>query len=480
MAEETRLLSVGIDVGTSTSQVIFSHLTVANTAGYFTVPSIAITEKKVVYQSPVYRTPLVDESLINIDALYRIVEDEYRKAEVRPEEVETGAVIITGESARKENAQAVLESLSKFAGDFVVSTAGPDLESVIAGKGSGAAHYSTESGALTVNLDIGGGTTNVALFDDAETIAKGCLDIGGRQVIIGDDGRITYVSKSAKRIAEAYGLSIAVGDRAEVSVLTKLCEGMAEVLEEMLGAAEETQLLRDVETKGSTRFVLPTNRKLKYVFFSGGVADCIYHPGQDPFVYGDIGVLLGDAIRKSRLFSAFRVVESEETIRATVIGAGSYTTSVSGSTITYARELFPMKNVPVLKLTSKEEQAVWNGDDRVLSERLKWFRTQSDAQQMILGIEGKRNPEYGEMKLLAGALVKGMCEALPEDAPLLLIVREDIAKALGQMMRQLVPKGRRVVALDAVRVEQNNYVDFGNPIMDGLVIPVVVKTLIFG
>ena len=143
--ENTRMLSAGIDIGTSTSQVIFSRLTVENTAGYFSVPAVSIIDKEVVYQSPVYRTPLIDESLIDGDALRTIIEKEYAAAGVKPEQVETGAVIITGESARKENARMVLERLSGFAGDFVVSTAGPDLESVIAGQGSGAERFSEET-----------------------------------------------------------------------------------------------------------------------------------------------------------------------------------------------------------------------------------------------------------------------------------------------------------------------------------------------
>ena len=485
----TRLLSVGIDVGTSTSQIIFSHLTLANTSGYFSVPSVEITDKKVVYQSPVYRTPLVDGSLIDIAALSEIVEKEYRTAGVDVSQVGTGAVIITGESARKENAKAVLEELSRFAGDFVVSTAGPDLESVIAGQGSGAARWSDETGALTVNLDIGGGTTNLALFDYGDTVGKGCVDIGGRQVIIGNGGRITYVSPSAAKICAARGIALKEGDAADAGTLSRLCDAMAELLEELLGISEETPLLRAVETGGSTRFRLPEGRKLKYVFFSGGVADCIYRTGQDPFAYGDIGVLLGESIRRSRIFTAFRVIESEETIRATVIGAGTYTTSVSGSTITYAGDLFPMKNVPVLKLTAAEEREAWNGNRQLVAERIRWFRTQSDAPRIILAIEGQRDPEYTAMKRLADTLVLGMADALPPDAPFLLVVREDIAKALGQLMRQRARTPgedggsgmrRPVIALDAIKVEQGNYVDFGNPIMGGLVIPVVVKTLIFG
>lgn len=474
------MLSVGIDIGTSTSQIIFSHLTVENTAGYFTVPAVEIVEKEIVYQSPIYRTPLLDESLIDGDALRMILEKEYQTAGISPSEVETGAAIITGESARKENASMVLEQLSSFAGDFVVSTAGPDLESVIAGQGSGAQRFSDENGAVAVNLDIGGGTTNVVCFDAGAVAAKGCMDIGGRQVTIDEKGKISYVSPSAERIAGAYRISLTVGETADLKKLSGLCSGMAAVLEEMLGVSEKTELLEAVRTRGSTGFVLPKERPIRYICFSGGVAECIYRPGAEVFAYGDIGVLLAQAIRESRLFSEFRVIDAAETIRATVIGAGTYTTTISGSTISYAEGLFPMKNIPVLKLPEEEETACWRGETEHLTERIRWFLKQSDSNRMVLAVEGKKNPDYASLRRFAKAAARGLHEALPAGEPILLVIREDTAKALGQLMRQELGDARQVVAIDEIRVEDNNFLDFGRPIMNGLVIPVVVKTLLFG
>ena len=128
------ILSVGIDIGTSTTQVIFSRITMDNMAGYFSAPRIAITGKELIYKSKIHFTPLKTPVLLDGDGVRDIVAAEFAQAGFRPEDVDTGAVIITGESARKENAAVVLEKLSSFAGEFVVSTAGPDLESVIAGK----------------------------------------------------------------------------------------------------------------------------------------------------------------------------------------------------------------------------------------------------------------------------------------------------------------------------------------------------------
>lgn len=476
----TKMLSVGIDVGTSTSQMIFSHLTIENTAGFFSVPAIKIVDKQIVYRSEVYETPLMDKFLIDAAALKSIVESEYKKAGVTPSDVETGAVIITGESARKENAALVTEQLSRFAGDFVVSTAGPDLESVIAGQGSGAWKFSEQNGVTVVNLDIGGGTTNTVLFDNGETGARGCVDIGGRQVTIDEHGRISYISPSAEKIADALKISIREGDIADISLLKKLCGGMAEVLEEMLGAKEKTALYESVKTASSSEFVLPTERQIRYVCFSGGVAECIYHPHSDVFAYNDIGVLLADAVRRSRLFSKFRVIDAQETIRATVIGAGSYTTTISGSTIAYSEDIFPMKNVPVLKLSEEEEKECLLGNSNALTQKASWFLSQSDSSRMVLAINGMANPSYEQLKCFAQALGNGLEAAIPDDEPIIIVVREDIAKALGQILRQRFSSLRKVVVIDEIRVDDNNFVDFGRPVMNGLVVPVVVKTLLFG
>ena len=144
-----------------------------------------------------------------------------------------------------------------------------------------------------MNLDIGGGTTNVVLFDGGEVRARGCLDIGGRQVTLDSRGRIAYISPSAGRIAQACHLNLVKGEPVSVETLNRLCDKMSEVLEQMLGVAEPTPLLEEVRTQGSALFKLPADRPVRFVCFSGGVADCIYQPGREPFAYGDIGVLLG-------------------------------------------------------------------------------------------------------------------------------------------------------------------------------------------
>ena len=480
MADKTAILSVGIDVGTSTTQVVFSKLQMDNAGGYFSVPRVAIVDKEVVYKSEVYMTPLKTDVLIDTDALRDIVAAEFRKAGYRPEDTDSGAVIITGESARKENSDAVLKSLSDFAGDFVVSAAGPDMESLIAGKGSGAWQYSMDHHCRVANLDIGGGTTNVVLFEDGETLARGCLDIGGRLICMNPQGIITKVSPAAAVMAQAAGVSVSVGDRCDELKLTTVTRQMAAALNAYLGVGTKDidAILRQIKTPGSSDFPVP--EKVQAVFFSGGVADLIYHESADTWAYGDIGVLLGRAIRESRLFTDFQKMEPGETIRATVVGAGTYTTTISGSTITYSDDIFPLKNIPVIKLDEELQEACFAGETEPVIRRIQWVLGQNDEEHFILAMPGKRNPGYMEMKRAAASIRQIMDRVQPPGEPILLVIESDIAKAMGQMIRQQPDLKRQVVAIDSIHVEDGEYVDMGKPMMNGMVIPVVVKTLIFG
>lgn len=480
MADKTAILSVGIDVGTSTTQVVFSKLQMDNAGGYFSVPRVAIVDKEVVYKSEVYMTPLKTDVLIDTDALRDIVAAEFRKAGYRPEDTDSGAVIITGESARKENSDAVLKSLSDFAGDFVVSAAGPDMESLIAGKGSGAWQYSMDHHCRVANLDIGGGTTNVVLFEDGETLARGCLDIGGRLICMNPQGIITKVSPAAAVMAQAAGVSVSVGDGCDELKLTAVTRQMAAALNAYLGVGTKDidAILRQIKTPGSSDFPVP--EKVQAVFFSGGVADLIYHESADTWAYGDIGVLLGRAIRESRLFTDFQKMEPGETIRATVVGAGTYTTTISGSTITYSDDIFPLKNIPVIKLDEELQEACFAGETEPVIRRIQWVLGQNDEEHFILAMPGKRNPGYMEMKRAAASIRQIMDRVQPPGEPILLVIESDIAKAMGQMIRQQPDLKRQVVAIDSIHVKDGEYVDMGKPMMNGMVIPVVVKTLIFG
>jgi len=471
-----QLTSVGIDVGTSTTQVAFSALRVENTAGFARAPRVDITEKRVLYQGESHETPLLGASRIDADKLRDIVGSEFARAGVTPGIVDTGAVIITGESARKENAAAVLEALGGFAGEFVVSAAGPDLEARMAGQGSGAQAASKAKRCRVTNLDVGGGTTNIAIFANGVLDAVGCYDVGGRQLRFTPAGQLTYVSESAGKIAKAIGLHLRVGDTPSLASLRSLARIMAQLLEDSVAPGGMSPLLASVKTKGSSD--LNPNRPVDFVSYSGGVADCVYHTGHGRFAFGDFGVLLGEAIRAGLDFT--RVLTPAQTIRATVIGAGLHSLRLSGSTVLFQStakrcgdaSLFPLKNLPVF---CPPVEILEN--PTALAERFSWFLRQNDAANAVLFLEGEPSPGYAALGRLAACLARALDAALPPGEPLLLLAYHDIGKALGQLAAPHAP-ARAVISLDGLRAGPNDFLDLGRPVLNGLAVPVVVKTLI--
>ena len=457
------LLSAGIDIGTSTTQLVLSRLTIQNENGAFSVPSFAITEKEVVYRSAIHFTPLRSATEIDAAGVRAIVAGEYAAAGVRPGDIQTGAVIITGETARKENARAVLDALSGFAGDFVVATAGPALESVLAGKGAGAQQWSAEVHGPVLNLDIGGGTTNLALFEDGRLRDPGCLNVGGRLIKVEPDGLVTYVSPVLKDY-----VNFRAGQRVSLSQLEAVAALLAEVL--------EWALLGDTP-RAYPDFITDKNVALEglpLLSFSGGVADLIGPEPRPDLAYGDLGVLLGRAIHRSRLCRAGQYRRAAETIRATVIGAGSHSTELSGSTIFYQGMDFPMKNLPVAALSPAEEAQEPAALGRTIRSRLSMVAPEGPA---VLGLQGRRNPKFSELCKLADGLAEGLAPRAGAGQPLIVAVEADMGKALGQALQMLLP-GTPLLCLDGVRIPPESYLDIGAPVAGGQALPVVVKTLV--
>ncbi|GAU75895.1 ethanolamine ammonia-lyase reactivating factor EutA [Fusibacter sp. 3D3] len=475
------MISVGIDIGTSTTQLVFCKMIIENTASAWTVPTVKIVDKEVLFRSDIYFTPLKSSDVIDAEAVKQLVLKIYEQAQMQPEAVDTGAVIITGETARKENAKEVLEMLSGLAGDFVVATAGPDLEGILAGKGSGACAYSKAHSCTVMNFDIGGGTTNVAIYKNGDVIDAACYDIGGRLIKVDKQGKIDYLSEKVKALSAKMALPLVIGQMADVKDLKRITDTMAEV---MVSIAERRNGAHiDLP---SAQEILITNHDLKTfdpieaVFFSGGVADCMIETTKPWHTYGDIGFLLGESIRIAFEKTKVKAVHADETIRATVIGAGTHTTDISGSTIHYDRALLPIQNIPIIRLTELEEKSDSKARVEAITSRVKWFISQSDQSLMALSLRGHKSYGFDALQALASDIVKGMRAVIEAKLPLIILVDQDLAKSLGLSIRGNLSPEYPVICIDSVSVDNGDYIDIGVPVADGQVVPVIIKTLLFG
>ena len=443
-------------MGTSTTQLILSQIQVENQASGFTVPEMAITHREILYRSPVHFTPLKGHNLVDGENLQKLVLQEYENAGITRQQVDTGAMIITGETSRKENAREVLQALSGFAGDFVVATAGPDLESVLAAKGAGATEYSQKTGKTVLHMDIGGGTSNLALICGGEIVRTGCLNVGGRLLKLDTEGRITYVSPVLKSLTECQ-----IGDQPDTEKLSQIAEILCNALEMAAGRKPATDLLKILSTDEVQESWIPPTEPV-IVSFSGGVADCIAN-AFEPLQFGDIGPLLGQAIRNSALCREDYILGAE-TIRATVIGAGCHSTQLSGSTVYCRNVSLPKKNLPVVSFSAQEQDREDFG--KCIAQKLSGL----DHPEAVIAIPGYESPRHEALSQLAQRILQGV-----GDRPVYLCLQGDMAKALGQKISLMNPE-KPCLCLDKLKFIPQSYLDIGTQV--GPCFPVVIKTLV--
>lgn len=459
------LLSVGIDIGTSTTQLVLSKLHLQNRANPFSVPDIAIGEKEILYRSAVHFTPLSSPIRIDAPAIRAIVDGEYKAAGIDKSEIQTGAVIITGETARKENAAEVVKELSGYAGDFVVATAGPDLEGELAARGAGAAQWAKELAQPLVHIDIGGGTSNFAVFEDGELTDTGCINVGGQLIRLSPAGKLEWRSPVLEGLFQPE-----IGDTVSLAHMEELAALLTRALEEAAGKRPVSDL--------SQRFItnrLPKIPKEPAAFsFSGGVGSLMEQAEtMAPLTYGDLGVILAKHIRNSRLTEGnYRICT--DAIRATVIGAGCHATSLSGSTIFHRDVAFPLRGLPVACLTMEESTAPSETLAETVGRKLERLRGHDSTPMAALSLELPEAPDFASLCRLAD----GIISAWPQDMPIVTVTRADCAKALGQTLACRIPAPRGIVCLDALHLQPGCSLDIGQPVAGGSALPVVIKTLI--
>lgn len=478
---EQKIISVGIDIGTTTTQLVLSRLTVRNSAPAAVIPRMEIAEKEVLYRSGIHFTPIDDHLLIDANAIATIIGNEYRASGIPAAEVETGAVIITGETAKKENAANILEAVSEYAGDFVVATAGVNLESILAGKGSGASKYSKDYHRTIANIDVGGGTSNIGVFDEGSVVDTACINVGGHLIELEKGGdRVLYIAPPAMHVLAELGLTVKVGSCLTQKQLIDIAKAMAATVVESIVQRQPGSLLQALLMTSP----LKDSYRIDQVMISGGVADYVYSDYEPSAIsemtkYGDIGPVLGWALRQGFRQQGVELIEPLETIRATVIGAGVHSLNISGSTIHVDESKLPLKNVTVLSPFAGKAPEDPQVIATAVAEHVGRIFDEDPEKQVALAFKEPYDLTYEHIMGLAEGIVKGMEPFLCRRPLLIVIMGADCGKALGQCLAILTNQDIELVSLDQIDVDEGDYIDIGAPIMGGRVVPVVVKTLVF-
>jgi ethanolamine utilization protein EutA len=165
-----------------------------------------VVARETLFRSPVTLTPYQSEERIDDAKLRTIIDTAYSEAALKPGDIDAGVVILTGEALRRENAQAIAGLIAEQGGDFVCATAGHHMEAMLAGYGSGAARVSSDQGKRILNIDIGGGTTKLALVENGRVIATAAIHIGGRLAVVDEAGTLVRLDPAGQHHAAQAGL----------------------------------------------------------------------------------------------------------------------------------------------------------------------------------------------------------------------------------------------------------------------------------
>ena len=470
-ADNITLTSVGIDIGSAGTQVIFSRLKMRRmgedlSSRYFVVA------RDTLYESPVALTPYASDVRIDEQAVGKIIEDAYAAARVHPDEVDTGSVILTGEALRRENAQAIGELLAEIGGEFVCATAGHHMEAMLAAYGSGAAKRSHDEHAHILNVDIGGGTTKLAVVAHGQVEQTAALHIGGRLIVV-EEGRITRLDPQGAKLAQAAGFKWQLGSPVTPAELDRLTDWLADTLLAAIPQPRKdlylTEPLRDMHG-------------IAGAMFSGGVAEYVY--GREARDFGDLGRRLGHALRKKIDAGRFpwRLLPAGECIRATAFGASEYSVQLSGNTVYVSSpgELLPRKNLQVLQpdvqLSGKlEAKAI----AKAVREHFTAFDLVEGETDVAIAFRWRGEPSFERLSAFAQAVKLSLPQTIKQKKPIYLILDGDVAQTVGAILKEDEKLDSEVLVIDGIALRDFDYIDLGRIRMPSNTVPVTIKSLVF-
>lgn len=477
MQDNVSLTSVGIDIGSSGTQIVFSRLALRR-RGENLSSRYYVESRAAIYQSPVALTPYQSETRIDERALGRIIDNAYREARLHPDDIDAGVVILTGEALRRENAEGIAGVLAEQGGEFVCATAGHHMESMLAAFGSGAAKVSHDRAARILNVDIGGGTTKLAIVERGKVLHTAAVHIGGRLLVTDRDYRIVRLDPAGQYHARQAGYEWQPGDVVTRQEMARVADWMADTLIiAICGAA-----LPEVVVSLYLTERLPHLGPVEGVMFSGGVAEYVYDREQRDF--GDMGKLFGIALRQKIEAGAlpWPRLPAVECIRATALGASEYSVQLSGNTtfISSPAALLPRRNLQVLQPAYDFSPEV---DSREIAAAIGRHFTAFDIaegeQEVALAFRWRGAPSYDRIAAFARGIALGMVNTLAGERPLFVVLDGDIAQTLGAILRDEMGIKSELLVIDGVTLWDFDYIDLGRIRYPSNTVPVTVKSLVF-
>ncbi len=474
--DHVSLTSVGIDIGSSGTQVIISRLDLRR-FGEHPSGRYHVVSRATLYRSPVALTPYLSEERIDGERLGTIIDAAFDGAGLHPDDIDAGVVILTGEALRRENAQAIAGVIAEQGGEFLCASAGHHMEAMLAAYGSGAVGVSHDAGKRILNIDIGGGTTKLSLVDGGRVIATAAVHIGGRLQVVDANQKIVRLDPAGKRHAARAGFSFNRGDVTDAAAMERIAESMADAL---VAAVVARPLPHAIEHLYLTDPIRDFGT-IDGLMFSGGVGEYVYRREDRDFY--DMGKRLGHAVRRRVDSGAlpWPLMPAGECMRATALGASEYSVQLGNTGyISNPGELLPRNNLQVLRPPFVCEEVI-DPDELVRAIRAHHgaFDRIEGEGEVALAFRWAGAPSHERISAFARGLARGLANTIARRGPLYIILDADIARTLGAILREEIGVESEILVIDGITLQDFDYIDLGRVRLPSQTVPVTIKSLVF-
>jgi ethanolamine utilization protein EutA len=471
--DNVKLTTVGVDVGSSTSHLLFARLHLQRLTDSLSSRFVVVA-REVLHRSPILLTPYRADGLIDVQALQGFVDESYRRAGLTPDDVDTGAVILTGAALERANARNVAELFAAHGGKFVCASAGHNLEGILAAHGSGAVALSRQRNDTLLHIDVGGGTTKLGLLHAGEVVHTAAVHVVRRLIDFDDAGNVVRIEPSAQAVADELGIRLVPGAPLAAADRQRIVDKLAAILLEHIDGrvssplAESFLLTEPLELNG---------HRPAGVTFSGGVAEYIYR--REAKVYGDLGPDLARVLASARLPA--ETVALDEGIRATVLGASQFSVQLSGNTVHISDPtVLPLRNLPVVYARLRETNPSAEALADAIATGFRRLDLTEGEQPVAIALPWRGEPFYAHLRALAEGIARATTRASQARLPLVIALEGDIGSSLGGILSEEMGITAPLVAIDGLHLLELDYVDVGELLQPANVVPVVVKSLAFG